>query len=124
MRTIIAGSRTLRDVQHVEDAVRLAGFDITQVVSGGAHGVDLAGEFWARRRGIAVRRFAAQWMKYGASAGPRRNCLMAQNADALIAIWDGRSRGTRHMVAMAERFGLQIYVHHVAGSRTNSTPEE
>lgn len=68
------------------------------------------GEGWAKRKGIPVKRFPADWNQYGRRAGPLRNREMARYADALIAIWDGKSRGTRSMIDEALREGLEVYV--------------
>lgn len=77
----------------VRAAVDASGFRITEVVSGVAHGVDKLGERWAQAHKIPVKQFPAQWNKYGNAAGPIRNREMAEYADALIAVWDGQSRG-------------------------------
>lgn len=111
MRVIIAGTRTITDPAIIAEAIALAGFDVTEVVSGGARGVDRLGEAWARARGIRVRVFPAEWARYGRRAGPVRNRTMAEHADALIAIWDGASRGTAVMIDAARARGLAIYVH-------------
>ena len=52
----------------------------------------------------------AEWKKWGRRAGYRRNVQMAQHADALIAIWDGKSPGTRHMIETANAHGLAVFV--------------
>jgi len=113
LKTIIAGSRTVTDPVVVEDAIRLSRFDITEVVSGGCQGVDLMGEEWARYNNLRVQRFPADWGTYGISAGPRRNASMAEYADALIAVWDGVSRGTRNMIQEARKRGLKVYIHNI-----------
>jgi hypothetical protein len=116
MKVIIAGSRGVLDDNLVEEAVRRAGFPITEVVSGTARGVDQLGERWAARHGIPVRRFPADWNRYGRSAGIRRNEQMlvyvhaASEGGALIAIWDGRSRGTRHTIEAAARMGVKTFI--------------
>lgn len=110
MRVIIAGSRSMTDAAEVATAIARSGFTITEVISGGARGVDTFGEAWARRRRIPVRRFPADWRRYGKSAGFRRNEAMAHVADALIAVWDGNSPGTRHMIATARQRGLRLFV--------------
>ena len=84
MRVIIAGSRFLTDERLVKQAVEMAGFDITQVVSGGGRGIDTVGEEWARARRIPVKRFMADWEELGKAAGPIRNQQMADYADALM----------------------------------------
>lgn len=124
MRTIIAGCRqfapTVAD-QLVRLAVRRAiynrGFPaITEVVSGRAHGIDRAGERWAVAQGIPVKKFPvepADWERYGLQAGRLRNQQMAEYVGpggALIAVWDGSSRGTRHMIECATAIGLRVYV--------------
>jgi len=110
MRTIIAGSRSITDPQLVAKAVAESGFTITSVVSGGARGIDRLGEAWATDHTIAITRFPAEWTRYGRSAGYRRNEVMAVHADALLAIWDGHSPGTRHMIDTARDHGLTVFV--------------
>lgn len=116
MRVIIAGSRDITDPDIVEEAIEASGFEITEVVSGGARGVDLNGMAWARRHGMDPKIFLPEWDKYpGKSAGFVRNVQMAEYAaeadGALIAIWTGESAGTRHMIKEAEKRNLKVYVH-------------
>lgn len=115
MRTIIAGSRTIDTYTAVALAVHASGWaeEISEVVSGAARGVDALGERWASEHGVPVKRFPADWGAYKKAAGPMRNEQMAAYADALIAVWDGESRGTEDMIARAEARGLKVYVHRV-----------
>lgn len=107
----MAGSRGIAKRRIVSRALKRAPFEITEVVSGACKkGVDQLGEGWAKRKGIPVKRFPADWNQYGRRAGPLRNREMARYADALIAIWDGKSRGTRSMIDEALREGLEVYV--------------
>lgn len=99
MKVIIAGSRSIADYALVEEAILESPFWITEVVSGAARGVDLIGEEWADNTLTPVKRFPADWNRLGKSAGMVRNREMAEYADALIAVWDGTSYGTRHMIA-------------------------
>lgn len=110
MRVIIAGSREIDNYTLLEEAIQAASYNITLIVSGGARGVDQLGELWAKQNGVPIKRYPAEWNLYGKSAGPRRNTLMAQNADALIALWNGKSRGTAHMIQEAQRRGLKVFV--------------
>ncbi len=116
MKTIIAGSRDIDDYDVIKTAVLNSGYVITEVVSGRAKGVDKLGERWATDNNIPVKEFPAHWNTYGKTAGFRRNNEMAKYADALIAVWDGRSKGTRHMIDTATREGLRVYVQ-VVGER-------
>lgn len=113
MRTIIAGSRNISSHILVGEAVKESGFQITQVLCGGARGVDLSGKMWASTAGIPVENYPAEWDRYGKRAGYLRNLEMANNADALIAIWDGESRGTKHMIDIARELGLKVFVYRV-----------
>lgn len=113
MRTIIAGSRGITDYKVVCDAIESAalfGIEPGQVVSGAANGVDKLGERWAAEHGVPVRQFVPEW-KQGPTAGFARNYTMAQNSDALIAVWDGKSEGTKHMINLARKYKLAVYVH-------------
>jgi YspA, cpYpsA-related SLOG family len=112
MKVIIAGSRSITDQRIVNDAISqalAAGMVISEVFSGGAKGVDLLGERWARQKKVPVRRFIPFWNLHGKSAGILRNIEMAKHADALIAVWDGQSSGTGHMLKEAVRMGLLVH---------------
>lgn len=110
MRTIIAGSRGIVDPKLVEEAIIASGFTITEVVSGGARGVDSIGERWALDNNIPIKRFPAKWHLHGKRAGPIRNSEMAEYAEALIAVWDGASSGTQDMIIKAKCKGLEVHV--------------
>ena len=128
MRVIIAGGRAVDDVWWVERAVAgakflreiggdvyLRGREIAEVVSGKARGADTQGERWARKEGIPVKEFPADWDGLGRGAGFVRNRQMAEyameeGAGGLIAIWDGESRGTKNMIEVAEELGLKVHV--------------
>lgn len=114
MTVIIAGSRSIVDYTAVERAIERSGFEITEVVSGNAPGVDRLGERWAREREIPVKVFPAAWDTHGRRAGFLRNRAMAGYAadrkGGLIAIWDGSSKGTAYMIQIAKEHGLRVYV--------------
>lgn len=80
------------------------------IISGGANGADKLGERYAKDRGLELRIFLADWETHGKSAGYKRNVLMAENADALIAFWDNYSRGTKHMIDIANERKLKVNV--------------
>lgn len=110
MKVIIAGSRNVTSYETVRQAIEQSGFHVTRVISGAARGVDQLGERWAKEHALPLLRMPAEWNTYGRSAGYRRNQEMAGVADALIAIWDGQSPGTRHMIDTARRRGLRVFV--------------
>ena len=125
-RVIIAGGRSFSDKALMEkkmdkilsrflnkDAQRILGTRLIEgvtIISGTAHGADKLGEWYAKMRYLPVMRVGAEWAKYGRSAGYKRNQLMANHADALVAFWDGKSRGTKHMIDIAHDKGLAVRV--------------
>lgn len=116
MKTIIAGSRTIDDPMFTSGVVTNIleanpWFKITEIVSGGARGVDQHGELLAPFLNVPVKRFPADWHEYGKLAGRYRNEQMAKYADALIAVWDGKSTGTKHMIETAMYRGLWVKVY-------------
>lgn len=80
------------------------------IVSGTARGADKLGERYAKERGYNVELFPADWENKGRAAGYIRNADMANNADALIAFWDGTSHGTAHMIDIARKKNLPVRV--------------
>ena len=110
MRTIIAGSRSINNYATVCQAVQRSGFSVSRVLSGMAAGVDTLAIRYATENDLPLDPYPAQWSKWGRSAGYRRNAQMADNADALIAVWDGKSPGTRHMIQLAKARGLKVFV--------------
>lgn len=115
MKLIIAGSRDISDYEVVRKAV-LASFwkehgKRIEVVCGMARGVDMLGYEFAKRNGLVVHEFPADWQNHGKAAGHVRNAEMGNFAKAhgggLLAIWDGLSTGTKGMVAYAKKIGLE-----------------
>lgn len=110
MKTIIAGSRMCTDYELIKLAIQELQWKITGVVSGCARGIDKLGARWAKENDVPLYNFPAEWDKFGKSAGYRRNVDMAENAEALLAIWDGASRGTKHMINIARDKGLEVSI--------------
>ena len=113
-RVIIAGTRDFADYEALKTYAdyKLSRIeDSIEIVSGGSRGADTLGEQYAREKGYSIKRFPAEWEKYGRSAGPRRNEAMARYADALLAYWDGESRGTKNMIELAKEHGLKVGVY-------------
>lgn len=102
MKLVIAGSRhLLPPLEYLDEAIeRNIGIKkITRVISGGARGVDLQGEKWAEKEGLPYIRFVPGWGLHGRKyAAYIRNNDMGFYGDGLLAIWDGRSPGTKHMI--------------------------
>ena len=83
---------------------------LTIILSGLAKGADTLAVRYADEQDFQCLGYTADWGQFGKSAGIRRNAQMADNADALIAFWDGSSRGTKNMIEQAQAKGLQIRI--------------
>lgn len=125
MRLIIAGSRIFaqsdRSGRDAYDEVccameALANFygvspqEISVVISGHAKGIDRAGEHYALVHDIPVKVMMPEWGRCGKRAGLIRNDTMLEQADTLVAIWDGKSRGTRYTIQRAMDAGKKVFV--------------
>lgn len=122
LRVIIAGSRDFNDYELLKkSAIEIITKktmlpDLTRIVSGGARGADTLGERFANEMGLEITRFIPNWDGLGKRAGYVRNAEMAKfaveddNDGMLIAFWDGQSRGTKHMIDLAKRYGLEVHV--------------
>ncbi len=124
MRVIIAGSRTLNKPSNVEIAVAQAinswmqkdqenwkDYTNIEVVSGGAQGVDWQAELYAKKHVLKYTEFPAKWDEHGKSAGFVRNIQMADYADVLVAVWDGKSKGTFHMMQQMVNRNKPVFVY-------------
>lgn len=116
-RVIVAGSRGLASCspqskeQYQERLDKLlANLTDPTIVSGAARGADLLGEAYAVSRGLSLYRFPALWEKQDKAAGFIRNQQMSWYGSHLIALWDGKSPGTRAMIDLAKRDGLSVRV--------------
>lgn len=120
IRVIVAGTRDTPD--NVARKALRAGFDrqalhgeIEAIATGESGAVDRLGRVWADHNGVAYVPFPADWDKFGKFAGPERNERMARWAaghgrGVLVAVWDGKSKGTADMILAAARNGLDLEV--------------
>lgn len=114
-KVIIAGGRDFFDYNLLREKVnnilieKRATHKIV-IVSGCARGADTLGMRYASENIFDVEEYPAEWDKYGKKAGYMRNIEMAENANALIAFWDGKSKGTKHMIDIATERNLPIRV--------------
>ena len=116
MRLIIAGSRDFNDYEFLEAQVlafikrHRKNNEPVEIISGGARGADRLGEKFADRFTLTKNVVPAEWDKYGKSAGYRRNQEMADIASHCIVLWDGKSRGTGHMLDLARQKKLVLEI--------------
>ena len=113
MKIIIAGSRNFNNY---EELCKICDYLLKnkkniEIISGTAKGADMLGEKYATDKGYKIKQFPANWDKYKKAAGYIRNKEMAEYADVLIAFWDGKSKGTEHMINLAKENKLTVRTH-------------
>ena len=123
-KVIIAGSRTITDILVVRKAIEQRAFAIDELVHGNAEGVDRIAQRWAEGKEIPIKIFPAQWRKHDRAAGPIRNIEMAKYADCLIAIYDGKSKGTMHMIQTMNKLGKPVQIFDDKGNFRSKTQQE
>lgn len=112
LKVIIAGGRDFDDYVLLNQSCNemLGDEENVEIVSGIARGADKLGEKYANEKGFLIKQFPADWDGLGKKAGFVRNEKMAKYADVLIAFWDGKSKGTKHMIDLAIRHNLKVMV--------------
>ena len=114
-KLIVAGGRKFNDYDLASRAImELANVDYkdreVSIVSGMATGADALGVRFAKEHGVHLHEFPAYWDKYGKRAGFMRNSDMGNFADGLLAFWDGKSPGSKHMIDYMTKLQKPVYV--------------
>ena len=107
MKVAVIGSRGLL-VERLEDYLPEG---VTEIVSGGARGVDTCAKNYALSRGLKLTEFLPEYGKYGRGAPLRRNITIIEYADLVLAFWDGRSRGTKYVIDNCKKRNIPVAVH-------------
>ena len=105
MKLAIIGSRNLN--VEIEDYLT---DDVTEIVSGGARGVDSCAALVASKRNVKLTEFKPNYSKYGRCAPLKRNDQIAEYADEALAFWDGTSKGTQYTVKAFQKLGKKVRV--------------
>ena len=107
MKVAVIGSRNLR----VDDLGKYLPDDVTEIVSGGARGVDTSGREYALANDIKLTEFLPEYDKYGRGAPLRRNITIIEYADLVLAFWDGSSHGTKYVIDNCKKRGVPVKVY-------------
>ncbi len=113
MKVIIAGGREFNNYTLLKNTMDqlLSEEPNLEVVSGKARGADKLGEDWAKVNKLVVHPFIPDWngpLRKG--AGYKRNEDMAKFADACVVFWDGKSKGSGHMINLAKKYKLKLKI--------------
>ena len=104
----VIGSRTFVNYEFMKEI--LDSFPFSEIVSGGAKGADSLAKRYAEEKNISITEILPDWNQYGKIAGFKRNKLIINQSDAIIAFWDGNSKGTAHSIRLAREVGKNVYV--------------
>lgn len=107
MKVAVIGSRGLS----VTDLGRYLPENTTEIVSGGAKGVDTSAREYAKKNGIKLTEFLPEYTKYGRSAPLKRNITIIEYSDIVLAFWDGKSRGTKFVIDNCRKLGVEVRVY-------------
>ena len=108
MKTAVIGSRSL----FIEDIGEYLPEKTTEILSGGARGVDTCAKNYATKQGIKITEILPDYKKYGRAAPIKRNIEIIEKADAVVAFWDGKSKGTEFVINHCKKHNktVKIYV--------------
>lgn len=106
MKVAVIGSRGLK----VDNLGEYLPEGTTEIISGGAKGVDACAREYAISHGIKLTEFFPEYEKYGKSAPLKRNISIIESADIVIAFWDGKSNGTRFVIEKCHEMGKEIKI--------------
>lgn len=112
MKIIVAGSRDFNDYELLKSRLSLCLKDAVdiEIVSGTAKGADRLGELYANENNLKLKKFPADWNRYGKQAGYLRNKQMVEYATHCICFWDGKSKGTKMMIDLANKNNLKTEI--------------
>ncbi len=106
MRVAVVGSRGLI----IDDFGEYLPEDVTEIISGGASGVDRCARLYAQAHGIKLTEFLPEYERFGRAAPIKRNILIIKNADIVLAFWDGTSRGTKFMIDNCRKMRVPVKI--------------
>lgn len=107
MRVAVIGSRGLL----VDNLGKYLPDDTTEIISGGARGVDASVREYALRHGMKLTEYLPEYSRYGRAAPLKRNITIIENADLVLAFWDGASRGTKFVIDNCEKRNIPIKIY-------------
>lgn len=107
MKVAVVGSRGLK----INDLGRYLPNDVTEIISGGAKGIDTCAREYALSHGIKLTEFFPEYEKYGRSAPLKRNITIIENADLVLAFWNGISHGTKFVIDNCRKRNIPVKVY-------------
>ncbi len=107
MKVAVIGSRGLTNVE----ISKYIPENVTEIISGGARGIDTLAEEWANKNGISKTIIKPEYERYKRGAPLKRNEKIVELADVIIALWDGKSRGTKFTIDYAKELKKEVKIY-------------
>ncbi len=107
MKLAIIGSRGIKNISLEEYLPE----GITEIVSGGAIGVDRLARAYAKENHLLLTEYLPDYQSYGRGAPLVRNNYIIDHADEVVAFWDGKSRGTQYVIDRCQKKGKKVTVY-------------
>ena len=106
MKIAVIGSRNMV-VNDLEDYLPQ---EVSEIVSGGAKGIDACAKEYANEKGLKLTEFLPEYEKYKRGAPLKRNIQIIEYSDEVVAFWDGKSRGTKYVIEQCEKRNKKITI--------------
>ena len=107
MRVAVIGSRGLL----VDDLEDYLPEETTEIISGGARGVDASAKAYALQHGLKLTEYLPEYSRYGRGAPLKRNITIIENSDFVLAFWDGTSPGTKYVIENCKKRNIPVEIH-------------
>ena len=109
MKIAVIGSRGL----NVDNLGKYLPDEVTEIVSGGAKGIDTCAREYANAKGIKMTEFLPEYKKYGKNAPLKRNLQIIDYADLVLSFWDGQSKGIKYVIDNCKKRNKKVVVYTV-----------
>ena len=107
MKVAVIGSRGLT----IDDLGKYLPEGTTEIVSGGAKGIDSCARDYALAHNIKLTEFLPDYKRYGRAAPLKRNLQIIEYSDIVLAFWDGKSKGTKYVIDNCRKMGVEVKIY-------------
>ena len=109
MKIAVIGSRNIK----IENFKKYLPEGVTEIVSGGARGIDSCAAKYAETNGLKLTVFLPEYKRFGRAAPIIRNDRIIEYSDEIVALWDGKSKGTEYVIEKSRKLGKRVRVYRI-----------
>ena len=110
LRLVGIGRLVIVDGYQADNLEKYLPANVTEIVSGGAKGIDRCASDYAKEHDLKLTEFLPEYERYGRGAPLKRNLRIIEYEDLVIAFWDGKSRGTKFVIEQCRRQNKKVTV--------------